>query len=992
MSKTAKWVIILAVCVGLYAAVGFLLVPRILHTKLESLLTEQLGHQVTVKEVQVNPFALSLDIDEFSVSENDGSPLIGFQHLYVNLESSSVLNRAITFSTIYLQYPYAVPVIRKDGSLNLADLRPTNRESSRPEPEMKPTDGEGNALPAVIIETLYVDRGIVEFHDDSRPTPFTAEIVPITFALKNFTTRLESLDSHDMHLTAEVGPGEGVEWRGSLYLQPLRSEGIVSLTGIKTRTLWEYMKDVVKFEITDGVLNVKASYQVTSDTGGFQASLTHAGVTLTRFALGEKGSSETLVSIPEFSIDEIEAELATKQVRVSEVHSHGGRINGWLDTDGRPNLQSLFESHAAGSELSGTPSPPQAQSAAEPSPWTVTVATVNIENYGVTIEDRQPATPARLVLNPLNVSLSNVTSRLDSHVDLKVSAKVNETGTITAAGGFTAQPASAELDLEAATIALVPFQPYLDPIAQLRLQDGSVGMKGHLSYHGKEGEKPQIRYAGNVGLSDLVTQDTLLNKDFLKWSELAVNGMEVEVEPTKVKVSEVVIRKPYLRFIIGPDRTTNIQQILAKPGTPEPSADHKPPQDRPPQSPSQAAVPIQIGAIRVVDGSAHFADLSLKPIIDTGIFALNGSIKGLSSKELARADVSLDGKVDKYAPMSIKGQINPLTGDAFTDLAVSFKNVELTTVSPYSTKFAGYPIKKGKVSVDLRYKLSKKILEAENKVLIQQLTLGDKTDSPDATSLPVKLAIALLKDRNGVIDIDLPVRGDLNDPDFKYGKVLLGVLVNLITKAVTAPFNLIAGLVGGNDQELNAIDFPVGTDTMTSASQEKLSSLAKALKERPGLQLEVTGSVDTDADRAALAERSLDRELAVFDAARSGTDGNTGASRDITTLPEPEQAEIIRAYYVKKFGKLPEPSEPKAGQTDKPAPVPIPVLKERLLETVEVDEGEIRLLGQQRAKQIQDHLITHGGIAPERIFLLDVKIDATATDGVVSSNLGLTAS
>lgn len=991
MSKTARWALILAVCIGLYAAIGFLVVPPVLRTKLESLLSEQVGHPVTVKEVHFNPFALSLTVLDFAIVEHDGTPLLGFEQLYVNLETASVINHAATFSIIHIQYPYAVVKIRKDGTLNLSELHPTGHEPDRPQPTSGPKDAEGDALPAVIIETLHVDRGIVEFHDATKPTLFTTEIVPITFALRNFTTRLEGLDSHELNLTAEVGPGEGVEWRGSLYLQPLRSEGTIRLTGMRTRTMWEYIQDLVNFEITDGIVDITASYQVRANSGNVQASVNHAAVQLTHFALGEKGAGETLISIPEFSIDDIEADLAARQVRIAELQSRDGRVVGWLDKEGRPNFQSLFASDEAKPESVGEKPPPQAQETVEASPWLINLDTVYIENYGITFEDRQSTTPVRLVLNPLNINLANVSSQLDSKVDLKLSVRVNDGGTVKASGGFTAQPATAELDLEATTISLAPFQPYIDPIAQLRLEKGSLGLTGHVSYDAKDEKKPQIRYVGNVHLTDLLTRDTLLNKDFLKWRELALNGVDVEVEPTKVKVSEIVLRQPYLRFIIGPDRTTNIQQILAKPGSSEKATDHNISRKPSAKSASQPAVPIQIGAIRFVDGSAHFADFSLKPVIDTGIFALNGSIKGLSSKELARADVALNGKVDKYAPLSIKGKINPLTSNAFTDLAVSFKNVELTTVSPYSTKFAGYPIKKGKVSIDLRYKLSKKILEAENKVVIQQLTLGDKIESPDATSLPVKLAIALLKDRNGVIDIDLPVRGDLNDPDFKYGKVLLGVLVNLITKAVTAPFNLIAGLVGGSDQELNAVEFPVGKEAITPASTERLSSLAKALKERPGLQLEITGSVDVEADRAALAEVKLHHKLASFEAARTGTDGTAGALRDFTTLPEPQQAEIVQAYYVKQFGKLPEPSEPMTGQADKLVSVPIQTLKERLLETIEIDEGQLRQLGQERAKQIRDYLVTEGGIAPERIFLLDVKIDVKAAEGNVSSTLGLNA-
>ncbi|HMK22674.1 MAG TPA: DUF748 domain-containing protein, partial [Terriglobales bacterium] len=622
-------------------------------------------------------------------------------------------------------------------------------------------------------------------------------------------------------------------------------------------------------------------------------------------------------------------------------------------------------------------------------PWLVKIDQVNINNYGITLEDRLPSTPARLMIKPLNVKLTNVSSKLDTTVALDLSAQVNETGKVAVKGDLIADPLTFNLDLDVDTIALPPLQPYLDKVAQLDLKSGSAGVKGHLTYGPKKGTTPQMRFNGTAGIADLLTQDKVLNKDFLRWNGLTFNGVTFEWEPTSVAITEIVATKPYVRFIIGPDRTTNIQHLFAKPDS-EARVEEPPPSMAGSATQSSSPpVPVRIGLIRFVDGSAHFADFSLKPIIDTGIYGLNGTIKGLSSKELTKADVSLDGKVDKYAPVAVKGTINPLTSEAFTDIGMSFKNVELTTVSPYATKFGGYPITKGKLSLDLRYKLAKHLLDAENNVVIEQLTLGDKVEGPDATSLPVKLAIALLKDRKGIIDIDLPVRGDLNDPDFKYGKVLLGVLINLVTKAVTSPFSLVGGLVGGSGEELRVVEFPAGARTLTSAEENKLKTLGKALEERPGLRLEIAGAADPKADRTALAEQKLHRDLlALRPAGTSGAAKQTGGEVDFSRLPESEQSDLIKTLYLKKFGKLPE-SPSTAGQAEKPAPVSIQTLKDRLLGEITIDEGELRLLAQERSRRIQEFLITQGGTPPERLYLLDIKIDAKAKDGIVASNLSL---
>ncbi|MGH7229586.1 MAG: DUF748 domain-containing protein [Nitrospiraceae bacterium] len=991
LSKRTTLTLWLGALLALYAGIGFFIAPILIKSRLESTLPEQLGHPVTVKEVRLNPFALSLTVRGFEISDHDRSALIGFDELYVNLELASIINRAVTFDAIRLQLPYAVVRIKEDGTLNLLDLRPTpggatpaaeSAQSALPKQE-------DQKLPAVIVKVLQFDRGVLEFHDDSKSTPFSADIVPITFTLLNFSTEPDSPDS--LSFAAEIDPGEKLEWRGTLYFQPLRSEGTVILTGLKARTLWEYIQDLVRFEITDGAIDLKADYEVGAGSDTLQASVKTGEFKLTKFALGEKGGKESLVTIPAFSIEGIKADLPSRQVQIASVRSSDARISGWLGKDGRVNYQTLFAGEASQAAMPEEPRP-GASADSSKKPWTVRIKEVSIENYGISFEDRRPATPVRLFLEPLRVKLTNVTSQLDSKVDLDLFVRINDTGTIATTGTIAMQPLSMDLALDVSKIALGPFQPYVDPIAELTLNSGAANLKGHLSYGSPKRAGPLMHFDGMVSIVKLAAQDRLLNKDFLRWDALSVNGLKLNVMPTSVAVSTIVVKKPYVRLIIGPDRTTNLQAILVKPDSADGTAAAQPPPTDAKRKAGEAA-PVRIGAVQIVDGSAHFADFSLMPVVETGIYRMNGTIKGLSSKELSRADVSIESQVDNYAPVRVEGKINPLTSDAFTDITVSFKNVELTTVSPYSNKFAGYPIHKGKVSIDLMYKLSKNLLEAENKVVIDQLTLGEKVEGPDATSLPVKLAIALLKDRNGVIDIDLPVRGDLNDPDFQYGRLLLNVFMNLITKAVTSPFNLIAGLVGASGEELSGVQFPLGSASLPPASETKLKTLAKALADRPGLRLEVAGAADPGADATALAETKLHRELVKLKLEELQAAGKPApAGADTILLTDTEQAALVRALYVKKFGRLPEPSAQKDSKAPEAPTVQIATLKGQLLGEMKVDESEIRLLAQERAKRIQDFLVTQVGIVPERVFLLDVKVDAKEAGGSVAVKLGLNAS
>jgi acylphosphatase len=386
--------------------------------------------------------------------------------------------------------------------------------------------------------------------------------------------------------------------------------------------------------------------------------------------------------------------------------------------------------------------------------------------------------------------------------------------------------------------------------------------------------------------------------------------------------------------------------------------------------------------------------------VATKIEEFSGTIKGLSSEQLAKADVDLTGKVDKYAPFKIKGQINPLSEDAYTDVSVVFENLNLTTISPYSGKYAGYPITKGKLSLDLAYKLSQKELVGENKVLVDQITMGSEVESPDATSLPIPLALALLKDRKGLIDIDLPISGNIDEPDFSYGGIIWQALVNLITKIATSPFSLVGGLVGGvmgdDPDALKYIAFSPSEIEMPSPEQEKLVALGKALADRPGLRLDITGTADSKVDGSALAEAKLLTQLKKAKFVQQPPSGDqASASVEKLELTPEEEAQYLKQLFVEKFGesaltKAAETPDAKKSKAD-PRPLTADEMKAKLLEGIVVDEAQLRVLAQERAQQIREYLIQEGKVPSNQVFLVEVVLNPTSEEGMVRSPLALAA-
>jgi hypothetical protein len=397
---------------------------------------------------------------------------------------------------------------------------------------------------------------------------------------------------------------------------------------------------------------------------------------------------------------------------------------------------------------------------------------------------------------------------------------------------------------------------------------------------------------------------------------------------------------------------------------------------------SAPAMPMAIGTVRVIDGSVNYADFWIQPNFAVGIQALNGTVQGLSSDAKSRAKVKLEGKVDRYAPVNIDGELNLLSAAVYSDIKMSFKGLELTTMTPYSGHFAGYKIDKGKLSVELSYKVDQRKLDAEQHFVIDQLQLGDAVESPDAVHLPLKLAIALLKDRNGVIDLPLPITGSLDDPQFKVGPIIWHALVNLLEKAVTAPFAAIGRLFGGHGEEMKFIDFAPGSAELDASSKEKLDALTKALQEHDQLKLDVPIVYSQDLDRPVLAKQELNRKLV----ARAHGDKSFNKQAAVAqaapldpALANPlEHYRLLLAEFQADMGKDTELPPTAAAiqntKSKKDAPsveTAIPELEAALIGQIDVPDVDLQALGKKRTRAIQDVLLADGGIDASRVFIIN---------------------
>ncbi len=357
-----------------------------------------------------------------------------------------------------------------------------------------------------------------------------------------------------------------------------------------------------------------------------------------------------------------------------------------------------------------------------------------------------------------------------------------------------------------------------------------------------------------------------------------------------------------------------------------------------------------------------------------------GRVSGLSSAADTLADLELRGTYAGAAPVQVTAKLNPLAAQSFLDLKADVKGVDLVSFSPYSGKYAGYSIEKGKLSLEVAYKLENRKLTAENRIFIDQLTFGNQVDSPDATKLPVNLAIALLKNNRGEIDLNLPISGSLDDPEFSVGGLIVKVIVNLFVKAVTSPFALIGSMFGGGE-ELSNVEFGPGRSNLDDSAVKRLESLAKALKERDSLKLEITGRADPEADREGVRQVAVERAVKAEKLKEQIKKGGEGTSLDSIEVDAAEYPVYLQRAY--KDAKFPKPRNLVGMQKD----LPVAEMEKLMLANQAVGDDDVRQLALRRAEVVQGWLIEQGQVPPERVFLLPAKVEAGSEDKARASRV-----
>ncbi len=903
-------------------------------------------------------------------------PLLSWDRLEVVLDSVDVFGRKARIRSFKAVAPELW--IRREtmGEHNIAKALAAPAAArpgkSAPGPAMAPGKAERPFL--VEIAEAGIEAGKVHYDSFAFHPPFRAIFGDLTVSLKGFSTASGRTATLEASMKSDAG--EVFRNVGTVSMEPFVLAGTFSIEGAPLPRYTTFVDEFVPVALAKGVLDLRTQYRFSTGKDA-DTVLSGLAVTVKSPRVRKKGETEPFFSAASVGISETSLDLAKRELVVGRAESAAGTLAVVREKDGRADLMSLLPPPPP-----GAPPPPPAPA------WNVVLKRLSLSGYTVKLDDRGYDRPAVYALTKADLLLENLSTEAGTRAMLSLRTGLDGKGVATAKGPVGFQPIYARLRLDVKGIDLVPLQAYVLQNLKLDLARGTVSAGGTLSLREDESGKASVGWAGDALVSSLLALDPATQFDVLKWETLSATGMRAGYNPLFLQATQVAASGVECDITIEPDGTVNLRKILGRPaaadeseaGTP-PAAEGEPPPAPaptpapPPASPFPAAasspkeeggvVPIRIDELTLQGGRIGLADFFVKPNYSATLGNLGGRVTGLSSVDGTVAKLDLRGSLANQSPLEVSGAINPLAAASFADVKASFRDIDLPPFTPYSGKYAGYKIASGQLTVEVSYKLQNRKLEASNRFLVTGFDFGEKVESKDATKLPVKLAVSLLKDRDGVIDLDVPIEGSLDDPKFRIGKVIWRILGNLIAKAATAPFALLGKLLGGKGEEFSSLDFPDGLATLDEAARKKLDALAKALADRPGLKLEARGCFSGDADLEGLRRDRVARKVKAQKRAELAKKGAAPGSVDEVVVEEPEYAEYLKRAYKKE--KFPKPRTALGFAKD----LTPPEMEKLMLAHEAVGDADLRTLALARANAVKDYLTGPGRVDPARVFVLE---------------------
>ncbi len=1010
----------LALLFGLYLLAGFFWVPGLVRSEAAQWIKTNLDKQIALGEIRFNPLTFTLDVNDIAIPAGS-EPLVAAGHVRVSFSILSLFQSAWGFREVRLDRPFVHAVIRPDGALNLIELVPRTRSQG--------------PSPAVRIGTFTVDQGRIVYADRSQASGPEEILTPISFTLKDFHTKSD--EGGDFTLTAQSERGEHFGWSGNLSIAPIASKGRLTVAALRADTIQKFLGARLPVTLTDGQIGFRADYDFAYGAAGMRLALAVPDLSLTALSLeGHKSlfdggvkldqlaanigpvavqtagkgivqlngtmprltvqgltvlppgaAPDQAITLKDAALTDSRFDVLTRRIdlgslSLDEAHiyvrrEHGGGISLMAMLPQKPTSTSPGAAPVAATPVVAAPAE---------TVWKIGLKSFALNNAAVSLDDRAVKPAARLTLAPVTIAATgtgDLTEPLSLHFDVGVNGSGHVSGEGTVTPGRNGSQNAGDIKFTLAHLPLRAFAGYMPPMPGLDLRSGGANASGTVHFEG--GDMAALRFTGDAGIENFSLIETTTKSPLFAWRAFSLTG--IDYNKNRVDIGRARLVAPLGQVAVLADRRFNFTSLMAPPAA-QSTETTVPIQAKPPAR-GAAAKPGFLFRLKRLDierGTMGFADYSIDPNFQARIEALQGRVSNITNKPGEAAAIDLSGQViDRFSPVTIKGRMDLLGYDQLTDMQLAFRNIDLPVFDPYSGRYAGYAIAKGKLTTELSYKIDHRALKADQHVIIDQLEWGEATESKDRVPLPVRLATALLKDKDGVIDLDLPLAGSLDDPSFSVWPIVWKIVGNIIEKAVAAPFELIGSLFAGADKA-QFIDFAPGQASLPPGAADALGALAKALAQRPVLKLDIPAGPGTPDDAASQADARIDIALVT-------KKGKPGTEAEAAALDAGERHDRLETLYAARIGKDPKYPEfppdalknvtgakPDASDSDRRALLETQWLREQLRPVFTPSNAELAALGASRAAAVRNALLADGGVDPARVFPTTA-IGATATDG-----------
>jgi len=952
-----------------YLLTGFVAVPYLIRTKVPEVVHEMTGGTLSIESVSFNPFILNLGIEGVLFSTPEEAPLLKVRRIDVNVDVVHLLWGRLSIEYFGIQDPKLFVVQGPDGRFNFDWLM-----HLPPGEEAAGTGEEGEAqstLPAVVIETFDLDGGAVDFTDLSRPQPLSMQFEPIGLTLTDINTAGNG--ANQVHFYAGTGSGGVLDVKSTIRsFDPFALHADLRYDAGQLYLAYHFLQSISSLEVADGRIHMACTFDTNlSDINA--TAIDDINVSLARLRIASKADHTDVFRIGSMKVAAGPVYPLRRTAEVAGVTLTDLFVAVQRLQDGSFNWQHFFPAAAA---QSGPAEANQTQH--EQQQWNARINALAVRNAQMRFGDETLPQPATTTVDDFNLTLHALSTDLSKAVRYETGFALNKRGSIESNGSVTPEPLRALADVSVNGLALPPFSPYVEAKTYARIGEGDIVATSRITYAPSETDS-DLTARGDFRLENLLVSDTRTTMPLVSVAALDAKAYLFELSPSRLFVDTAQMDGFYADIVVDRNKTLNLATVM------RPAAGDAAPKESAAASSGTPAEPFPVRLVRFIvkNGAVHFADRSLPLPFDTQMHDVNGEVLGISTLQDETAFLHLDGEIDRYGVAKAEGSLN--TGDpkAYTDIGLALRNIELSNYTPYSGKFVGRAIDRGKLSVTLRYHIVNAAMKGDNGVVINRIELGRKIDSNESVNLPLDFAIALLEDRDGIIDIDMPVEGNVDNPKFRWGGVVWKAFVNLLTKAVTAPFDLLGSLLGVKGDTLKYVPFEPGRALIDAVARERLDLLAKALEKRPKLSITVGGTYDEAKDSRALKREALIKEVLGKDAKETIGAQEALVPALLEPLYEKRLGKAALKALKKKIARLKTDEETKALK-----------LQERLIadliETQPLAAGALGGLAQSRAQAIRNYLTVNHAIEAVRIKDGSVK-PVHSEDAYVASQIGLDA-